>query len=319
MYRVPLAGELDALVDRFQALIATHSEGTEIRTVSARLYDLLIRPFAGQVEQDSRLVLVPDKRLQFVPFAALFDERRGHFLVEAYEISVAPSLEIFRQSESRYDALRTTAAPAVLSVGNPAFDQKAYLLPTLPGARREAVRVAALYPRSHLLVDAAATRRAFLDAALTANIIHFAGHGIVRPEVPLLSQLVLAPDTGRGLTGALYGKDVFEMNLPATRLTILSGCHTAGGELSESEGVSSLARAFFAAGVPAVIASLWAIEDAATGDFFAVFHNELSRGQNPARALQQSQLAALTQNGGPWRGIAVWGAFQLFGAAGGGR
>jgi CHAT domain-containing protein len=315
MYRIPLAVPLADLVDRFTMLIGTRSGDRELRDLAASLHQLLVAPFEVRLEPDSKLVIIPDKRLHFLPFAALFDERRGRFLVQSYEISVSPSVQLFAEAMSRYEALRTRAAPTLLAVGNPSFDPHTYALPSLPGAEREAARIADQYAGARLLVGSHATRRAFLDAAATSNVIHFAGHGVVRPEAPLLSYLVLAADAGEP-TGALYAKDLFGITLPRTRLAILSGCRTADGQLSDTEGASSLARAFFAAGVPAVIASLWAVDDGETAEFFAQYHRTLAHGADPTAALRRTQVQWLAKSDKEegWRSLSTWAAFQLFGA-----
>jgi len=184
----------------------------------------------------------------------------------------------------------------------------------LPGAEREAVRVAGAYRRPRLLVDSAATAPRFLEAAKGADVIHFAGHGVVRPEAPLKSHLVLAPDPASNSSGEIYASTLYDASFGHTRLAILSGCHTAGGELSNTEGVSSLARALFAAGVPAVVASLWAVDDGETAEFFAAFHRELVRGADPTTLLRQAELRWLKRDADPWRSMSTWAAFELFGA-----
>ena len=210
--------------------------------------------------------------------------------------------------------MRSHPPASVLAVGNPEFDARVFALPRLPGAEREAARVAEAYPRPRLLVGSAATAKRFLEAAQNADVIHFAGHGVVRPEAPLLSHLVLAPDPRVNSSGEIYAGVLYDASFTHTRLAILSGCHTAGGELSDTEGVSSLARALFAAGVPAVIASLWAVDDEQTAEFFAAFHQGMVRGVDPTTLLRQAELRWLKRDANPWRSMSTWAAFELFGA-----
>jgi CHAT domain-containing protein len=164
-----------------------------------------------------------------------------------------------------------------------------------------------------LVVGADATRAAFLEAVQRANIVHFAGHGIVRPDAPLQSSLVLAPDDGRS-HGALYARELSQLRLPATRLAILSGCHTAAGQLSSTEGATSLARSFFGAGVPAVVASLWAVDDGLTSEFFASYHRGVSQGEDPVHALRRTQREWISRKPDRWESFPVWAAFQFYGA-----
>ena len=313
MYRTPGAVQLEALVTRLSTAMARRSTGPELRKLTAELHRLLIGPFAAKVEPESRLIFVPDKWLHFVPFAALLDTTAAKFVVEQFETGIAPSLQLYVESMSRYQQLNQPRAPAVLAVGNPAFDTQLVALPRLPGAEVEANRVAALYPGARLLVGNEATKRALLKDALISDVVHFAGHGVVRTDAPLLSYLSLAPDEG-GASGVLTARELFETRLPRTRLAILSGCHTAGGRLSETEGASSLARALFAAGVPAVVASLWAVNDASTAQFFASYHRRLSRGDDPTEALRRTQLEWLSRDKGGWQDFSTWAAFALFGA-----
>jgi CHAT domain-containing protein/tetratricopeptide (TPR) repeat protein len=314
MYRTPSDGKLGSLSQRFSTLVASRSSGDEVRAVAAELHELLIAPFANELEADGRLVVVPDKWLHFVPFAALLDPATGRFLVERFEISIAPSVQLYAQSAARYEELRILEARAVLAVGNPSFDARVYSLPRLPGAEREARRVAASYGQAQLLVDSQATKSAFLRSAAIASVIHFAGHGVVRSDAPLLSYLVFAPDEGGQTSGALTAQELSTHRLPRTRLAVLSGCQTATGRLSDTEGASSLARALFAAGVPAVVASLWAVDDDNTADFFDSYHRALRRGDDPTAALRRTQREWLARDKGGTASMSTWAAFTLFGA-----
>jgi CHAT domain-containing protein len=282
----------------------------EAKAASAELYRVLMAPIIRDVAASTRLVIIPDKWLQFVPFAALYDASANQFLVQRFEMGVTPSVRLFVESSRRYDALHRPRVPSVLAVGDPSFDARIFTLPRLPNAKREAAQVASLYPGSETLLGPAATKRAFLRSASTANVIHFAGHGVFRPDAPLSSYLVLAADSGTA--GTLAAKELFVHSLPSTWLAILSGCQTASGGLSATEGVSSLARAFFAAGVPAVIASLWSVDDAATAEFFTDFHKVLSKDGDPSAALQRTQIAWVEKHG--WTGASTWAAFTLFGS-----
>ena len=313
MFRTPTGVDVQRLTSRFSTLVSSQSAGAETKAIAEELYRLLITPLARSIDRNGRLVVVPDKWLQFIPFAALVDPTSGQFLVQQFETSVAPSLELYAQSVTRYDQLERGPPGSVLTVGNPSFDTRVFSLPLLPGAEREAKRVAASYERAQLLIGRQATKEAVMGAAVGSSVIHFAGHGVVRPDAPLLSYLLLSPDSGEG-DGRLTARELFNRELPLTRLAILSGCQTASGHLSETEGVSSLARALFAAGVPAVVASLWSVNDEDTADFFADYHQILSRGGDPSASLRSAQLHWVEKKG--WNGAATWAAFTLFGSTG---
>lgn len=315
LIRVPVAAaEVAVTVERFEQAATGSGSRDELDAVAEKLYRLLIEPVADLLEPAASLVFVPDKWLHFVPFAALRNPRTGTFLVEEHAIGLAPSAALFVDAVARSRAHAPAKEPRLLAIGNPRIDRRAFALPDLPGAEREARAAAAAFGDTAVLLGAGATRSALAARAPDADVIHFAGHGVVRTDAPLESYLVLAPEADR--SGALYARDLFGWHLERTRLAVLSGCHTAGGSLSPTEGASSLARAFFAAGVPAVVASLWAVDDDETADFFTAYYRRLAAGKGPAIALRETQMEWIGGGGRRARRVATWAAFQVFGWGG---
>ena len=304
--RIPVAeSDLEDSVAVLGASMVDPSRTRDFSRVSGYLYRLLITP-AGELGSHVRLVIIPDRSLNFVPFAALRDSAGGRYLVQDHEVAYTPSATL--SSNLGESEPQISAGARVLALGNPAFDTIAFPLPSLPAAEREAREIAASYRHASLLIGRDASDLALDSLAPGFDILHFAGHAIVRSDAPRLSHLVLAPKGSSD--GAAFASEIASWNLQRTELVVLSGCSTSAGALSATEGVSSLASAFFAAGARTVIASLWTIEDAPTADFFIAFHHRLARGARPATALRETQLEWIGR--GSARAPAVWGAFQLF-------
>lgn len=303
------ASELEELVEGFQRSLRADYDRQRDSSASARLYRLLIES-AGPLQRGANLFVIPDRWLHFVPFVALQDPGSGRYLVRDHAVSYAPSATLLLSNLAR-PAQRFSQASRVLAIGNPAFDQRAFSLPTLPAAESEATRIANLYAVHDPLTGREATDSLFQRMAPGFDILHFAGHAVVGRNAPQLSHLVLAPAARSD--GAVFSTEIARWKLPRTRLVILSGCNTADGKLSATEGASSLARAFFTAGVPAVVSSLWAIEDDDTADFFVAFHGRLVKGDSPAVALRETQIEWLGDGRTPAHSIRSWAAFQLFG------
>jgi CHAT domain-containing protein len=216
-----------------------------------------------------------------------------------------------------YAALRhATLPPAeldVLAVGDPAFDRDLFVQGRLPEAEEEARRIAALYRRPELLTGADATEERFLELAPRAAVVHFGGHAEVDPRQPGRSRLLLAAsETPDG--GALHAHELQELRLSGTRLVVLGACSTAVGQRSRAEGVMSLAYAFMAAGAPAVVASLWDVNDGDAATLLVRFHERLAAGRAAPDALREAQLEVIAA-GGDARSPSAWAAFQLFGDA----
>jgi CHAT domain-containing protein len=204
-------------------------------------------------------------------------------------------------------------------VGNPRFDSEEFpSLERLPESEVEARTVAGLYSDSELLTGEAATRTRFLESASRHSVVHFAGHAIANAEFPLLSRLVLAPDRSAPTagSGALFARELYSTRFPMTRLVVLAGCHTSSGVVVKGEGVMSLARPFLAAGVPAVVATLWDLEDRAGNEIFSVFHRRFREGDEPMEALRRAQLALISNSDPALQSPKAWAGLQVFVASG---
>src|SRR4029077_2400200 len=123
-----------------------------------------------------------------VPFAALSDGT-GRPLIETFAIGIAGSLTSLMFSSAKLTAF---VADGVLTIGD-GHDPLVSGLPRLKGADSEAIEVGRIYASATTLTGAQATSDRLFSGAY--HVIHFAGHTIVNPQFPLLSRLLLAPDT----------------------------------------------------------------------------------------------------------------------------
>jgi CHAT domain-containing protein/tetratricopeptide (TPR) repeat protein len=282
--------------------------------LGARLRGLLLDPVAPAVAAASTLVFVPDGVLHAVPFAALPDIRADRYLVEARSIVVAPSLTYFLRASPGAAAGSYATPRTILAVGDPAFDTAAFpYLPRLSMAGSEAKRIAKLYPEPVVLTGEAATRTGFLEALGQQDVVHFAGHALGNDTDPARSRLVLAPDPQRHDSGNLFAREIYGRAFGSARLVVLAGCATASGRISRGEGPLSLARPFLAGGVPAVLATLWDIEDASSSELRFQFHREIVAGRSPQEALRHAQLAMIEASDPALRAPKSWAAFEIVG------
>ncbi|MFP5248088.1 MAG: CHAT domain-containing protein [Thermoanaerobaculia bacterium] len=269
------------------------------------MYDAVVRPWYRYAQSHERLIFISDAPLAAVPFAALNDRTTGRFLMQRHVVSIAPSANVLmaaaaRQrvlAPSRISALIVTPATSVTSAGAEVL---------LAASRVEAQGVAQQHRSPVLLDGAAATREAFVARAAGARVIHFGGHSVLdREAVP---HLLFASG------GALYAEDIRALHLDATRLVVLAACDS-GSDLaaSDTQGISSLARAFLAAGVPTVVASYWDVDDSAAGRLSRRLHTFLGRGYDPAAALRLAQLQSLTSSDARSRNVSSWAPFVVIG------
>lgn len=279
--------------------------------MSGALFEEIVLPWREGLDRGETVVIVPDKILEAVPFAALQEPATGRFLIQDFRIVFAPSATLaVGGPDAPENPGRTGRLPALI-VGNPAFDRGEWSdLVDLSSAGQEAAELSRAISGSVLLRGAEATPAAFLGLAPRADLIHFAGHALADPVDPLRSLLLLA-SPGKPDPGALYAWQIYGLDLTGTRLVVLAACGTADPALGTEEGVTSLARSFLAAGVPRVVATLWPVSDDRASRLFEAFYRHPRAAADPAGALRAAQISLLDASGdgrlAPWE----WGAFEV--------
>jgi CHAT domain-containing protein len=70
---------------------------------------------------------------------------------------------------------------------------------------------------------------------------------------------------------------------------VLSACQTGLGKELRGEGVVGLSTAFFFAGTPSLVMSLWNVSDVSTALLMRRFYGNLKAGQTKAAALREAK------------------------------
>jgi CHAT domain-containing protein/tetratricopeptide (TPR) repeat protein len=256
------------------------------------LYDALIQPIAAYLpaRNGARVTIIPHGSLMAVPFAALKD-RQGRYLVERYTIHEAPAGGLFAfTAQARKPDARSGSAlliadptPTPRSAGEPP-------LPRLPGADIEVDAIAKLLPAGHatVLANAAATEPRVVEAIAHQALLHFATHAVVRDSNPSASFLALGRPADRSTSGELTPDKIYALKITAD-LVVLSACRSGGGP-PNGDGVAALARAFFYAGAPSVMVSVWDVADSPTNRLLPAFYRAWLAGADKASALRTAQL-----------------------------
>ncbi len=274
--------QLTKQVSQFRDLI-NFRDSESPRAMAQDLYKNLINPLVPALNRP-RVMIVPHGALHYLPFAALYNEETMHYLVEDYELLLLPSASALPFIQAK----RHNPLTNPLILGNPITSNPD--LPLLAFAEEEARSMAAIYQTKALLGQDASESIVY-ERAPEAGILHLAAHGIYNPTAPLNSLIALAPADSQD--GLLTVGEVYGLDLSRTGMVVLSACQTQLGQLSAGDDVLGLVRAFFFAGTPTLVASLWSMDDAATGFFMARFYTHLTTGQNKSAALRQAQLDLL--------------------------
>ena len=275
-------------------------------TASMREFDrLLIAPIERWLPTSAAepVIVVPHGPLALLPFAAIEDDA-GRPLIERHVLAFAPAASVFAYTRSKLTNAARDGRALVIADPTPPGESG---LGRLPWAREEGRLVAARLRNRGvqlLLGDDASEARVKREAG-SYSILHFATHGLVAPERPLASSLMLRD--GDGEDGYLRVDEIFNLDLSAD-LIVLSGCSTGLGKLT-GDGIVGLTRAFLYAGTPTVVVSQWNVSDRATSKLMDRFYADLRGGSSKAQALRTAALAVRRQFANP----AFWAAFELIG------
>lgn len=313
------AEELNAKVQQYvHQLINNRLDSAASSRLAGELYAILISPIEHLLEPGQQLCIVPDKGLNYLPFASLVSPHTGKRLLSDFTLMFAPSATVWELQSEVARQKQQLGEETLLSVGNPKFSHDAYpKLSDLPAAEREAKAIAELYQSAEILIGWRAVKKNLVEELVQADVFHFAGHYLPDERAPLRSKLLLT-DASKDIVDTEEGSlDVFEVmqrKLPRTRLVVLSACDTGVERYYNGEGMIGAARAFLAAGVPIVVGSQWPVDSDTAAELMIHFHRyRKSQGLSTAEALRRAQLDMLNGPEARLRHPYYWAAFQLIG------
>ena len=298
----------------FRKIPIDKSENIFQRTIFRLLYQALIHSIKEFI-RGTKIIIVPDKFLFFIPFCSLLCEN-GCQLSENYSIQIAPSLHTLVSSMTRS---RDTGLGFALFVGNPTVGKVTFRLElieisSLHGANEEVKYLAPLFG-AQPLVEGKATKKRVLKFLSGASIIHIAAHG-----EPDRGEIFLAPNPNMLEPSSslleensylLKQRDIMKITINA-RFVVLCCCHTGKGKIS-SEGVVGLARAFLCAGARSVLATLWRLNDGATKEFMKIFYDEICDGTSVCEALRRAMNTFQEHRNVDFRSFKIWAPFTIYG------
>ncbi len=232
-HRLASASELDQLIERFRALAASPGPvGSQkaLFELGSRLYSMLVAPVGAVVlDRAARIVVVPDRALHRLPFAALVTDlveqpppagARGapsvRFLLERAPIHYASSASTeVALARRRRVARNRSRAPspeprlAIAAFGDPRYQPESLRASQphspeaqqilraapaqLPWSRREVRALASLFDDTAVFLGSDATELQARTVAGRANVLHFAVHGFSDSRIDADSGLLFTP------------------------------------------------------------------------------------------------------------------------------
>ena len=253
-----------------------------IDSVIHQLWQPLMQPLIHHLKTHNfnQAILIPTGYLSFLPLHAAWTENvtyptRRRYALDDIHFTYAPNAKSLTTARAIADHMQSDS---ILAIDNPCND--------LPNSKRE-VSAAVNSFRDRTTLSHQEATIATVKAQLSEHAIaHFSCHGTANLTEPLTSGLLMSD-------GLLTLQDIFTLNLAETgglRLAILSACETGLQGIDDADEAISLPTGLLQAGVAAVIASLWPVDDLGTMTILTRFY-DLWRKDNlePAVALHQAQ------------------------------
>ena len=259
-----------------------------IRSIGQGIALLFLGPIADLLERSNRIILAPDGPLNLLPFGELSfssqDPVARDAVMEEKEWVRVPSVTILawqRTQSARSEIPRSARILALAGAGTDSGQALEGALHEIGALKRRYAHVDTVMPSS------GGDSSAVLTLFNGYDVLHLAAHTRLDDQHPWRSAIYLVDPLEVAVVRAAQ---IAEVKLDA-RLAVLSSCESAGGGILSGEGVQGLSSAFLSAGVPAVVATLWPVDDRVTVAFMDRFYRGLADGRSVAASLRRAQMA----------------------------
>ena len=235
----------------------------------------------------SRLLIISDNFLSFIPFEILLD-KNGSMLMDRFSISYNSSLPLHLYQLNTHNNSRKTFGGFAPNYGSDNEEEVTRAGEVnLPGAKKEIESIHEII-KGDTYIGAEATKANFIKNAKDYDILHLAMHTEIKQNKSNDVRLLFG-------SGSIYDKNIsFSDNELASlglnaNLAVLSACNTGIGKVKKGNGIASLSTGLAYAGVPSVVLSLWQVPDQSTKEIMVSFYSHLKSGMTKDEALNMAK------------------------------
>lgn len=293
---------------------------------SDSLYQLIWKPLELKPGEQNRIYVSYAGLLHLIPHNAL-SISKGKILSDRFQLYQCNSTsDVGRIKQMARGKLSDVALFGGIQydLPNETSNSTRRRWPYLESSEREVDEISEMLKKrqinTQLFKGVLASEEAFKSQMNTdqPSIIHISTHGqsldnsghsynLSQTNSYARSGLVMAAQEIDGLEdGILSAPEIANLNLSNTELVIMSACESGLGEISNTDEVYGLQRAFKIAGVDQVIYTLWKIPDEQSMEFMIYFYEMISLGHDAHTALKLCR-AKMKSSYSTY----YWAAFQL--------
>ena len=278
-------GNLRQEIREFEELCARLGKEDDLKRHSVRLYNLLLAPVAQYLPASGTITIEADRLAYNLPWEALRNSQVG-YAGERYAFAYSPGFWMEQKLRAPVPIDPSSRMLFLDAAGN------------LPGKDSEKKEIRAVFAHARVVNSKADV----LAALPQAEIFIFSGHGN-------------RDGTGTGLLlddgSVLKPADFSSVSPRKLQLAVLEACSSGIGNEFGMMDTANLINPLLVTGTPAVIASSWNVDSAATSDLMKDFYRTLATGRSPAQALTTARLRFIRHS--RYSHPYYWAGFRLVG------
>ncbi|MCP5047682.1 MAG: CHAT domain-containing protein, partial [bacterium] len=255
----------------------------------------------GETETGKPEYLLEKYRIKYIQSASVLEVMRKHYKRKSKTSRFIGfgdpvyDYQNFKDGKPEQGSFATTKGDEIKDIHRGKYDREGGILNRLQGSGEEVETIAELFQKHNQenvvhLRENATEENAKAAELKNFDYIHFSCHGVLGDG---FQSLVLSQNPKAKEDGYLTLNELMNCDYNA-KLVVLSACQTGTGKVERGEGITSLTRAVMYAGTPAVVTSLWNVDDIGTKELMVEFYrNILERGMRKDDALREAKLALL--------------------------
>ncbi len=254
---------------------------SDVDRQGTELYELLLKPVIAALATSETVAIEFDELIPYFAIEALRSPE-GRYFGADYAVFRSPG--IFAEGALRQPVPLGPQDPFLVVDASPANGPG-----FLPGHQLPTEAITRIYPQRRVFTGADLSLQKVKQTLRNTVALQFIGHGRRGGKGMALE---LGPDL------FLRSRDFSPELLRRLRLAVLAAC-SSGSSLNGLFDADSLVRSLLAGGVPNVIASHWNVDSQNTGELFASFYLNLSKGETAAQALRDARKQLLSAKPDP--------------------
>jgi len=300
---------LENVIQDFRNCSKTYNDDSCLRKwpeKSYDLYQLIIEPLKDKLTK--RVTIIPDGFLCYIPFSTLISnyEKVGakqkiayatlpyllHHYVFNYNYSAFTAFDDLPHGNDKSLFSFSGYAPSFYEnkqIAAQSLSSQDGVYGAISGSADLIKEISEYYPpsKSKLFKDEQGTKYNFLKYAPNSKVIHLHTHGEfdeneIEQSYIAFHQKENSPDSN------LYIRELYGIQLNSDLITT-AVCYSGDGQLRKGQGIISLARGFFYAGVKSIFPALWEGNNNSLSEITSLFYQYVDEGMEVSAAMNQAK------------------------------